>query len=45
MALRGGETGPLVVAGDPSKSELYIRLTLPLDETNSGRRPRVRPLG
>jgi len=32
MALNGGETGPLVVAGDPSKSELYIRLTLPLDD-------------
>jgi|GEM_PF-1732223 len=32
MALRGGDTGPLVVPGDPEKSELYIRLTLPLDD-------------
>lgn len=32
MALRGGDTGPLVVPGNAAKSELYIRLTLPLDD-------------
>jgi mono/diheme cytochrome c family protein len=31
-ALKGGKGGPALVAGDPAKSELYVRVTLPPDD-------------
>lgn len=31
MIFRGGESGPLLVAGNPAESEIYRRITLPRD--------------
>lgn len=32
MALRGGESGPVIVPGNPDKSDLYHRITLPMGD-------------
>ena len=32
--MKGGETGPVIVARDPGKSELYRRITLPRDHVD-----------
>ena len=43
LMLKGGENGPVVVAGGPEKSELYRRITLPPDHKefmpSEGKRP------